>query len=115
MNRRHRSSFNPIPILSLPVLALVLAWLAVSAAPALAQNGAAGAAADIPKEVKQLQDATAHKTTIEGFVKAQIKLLTSDNPDDQSAARDALISGALINGQRTAAPGYLNTYADIVN
>lgn len=114
----------------IPAVPVLMAALALAAAADDARGQAAapgqpapGAAvpplASVPANVKEINsagDLKQHLKSIESVVTAAIANLANDqNPTQQTRARTALISDAMINGQPNATATYLDAYAQIVN
>src|SRR5687767_300699 len=92
-------------------VALLLSLLIAGAldVPALGQ-----ALPSVPDQVKTANDVTAHRAAIEAFVTQAVAQLANESPDLQTKAREALQKDALVKGQPTATPAYLNLYSQLL-
>jgi hypothetical protein len=97
-----------------------LTWLRVASlcAALTLMGGARVCVADdtIPASIKTASDPAAASGPISQFFTAEFpKLLDDTHPDDQSAARDALVGEAQINGAAGASAAFLQAYGQQLN
>lgn len=84
-----------------------------------APRTAGGQTVVLPPNIKTAADASPHRATIQRYVDAAVKRLTSENADEQSKGRNALIDGASVvtrvggggAGGPSASASYLDAYA----
>ncbi len=105
-------------LLPLLVIAPALGQTAAPAAPAVASAPAPVPTVPlptVPNDIKSKNDMTADRPQIQKFIELATVQLASGTPEQQSKARDALRSEALLTGQPNASAAYLDAYAQALN
>jgi hypothetical protein len=82
---------------------------------AIAFAPAAFAQTALPRAAKEASSMAAYQQQIDAFVEGEVKRLLSDEPEDQKAAREALVGETMIGPGAPANSTYLATYAASIN